>query len=335
MDGNDSMRAVVMTRYGSPDVLTVDSVPKPVPEEDEVLVRIHATVATPPDIAFRAAKPFVVRAFTGLWRPKHAIPGSSLAGVVEAVGAKVTRFAVGQRIHGATGIELGAYAEYRCLPEAGAIAAMPDETDFDAAVAMSEGYLTALPFLRDEAKLQPGQKILINGAAGSVGSSAVQLAHAMGAVVTGVCSGRNAELVRALGAARVIDYTQEDFTAEDGAYHVIFDAVGKSSFARCRATLKPGGVYMTTVPSLGILWQMLRTRRSSGKRALLATTGLRPDADKARDLEEMRQLVGTGKLRPVIDRRYLLEEIAAAHRHVESGHKRGSVVVMVRDRATT
>lgn len=323
-----------MRRYGGPDVLAVERVRKPAPEEDEVLVRIHASVATPPDVAFRAARPFIVRAFTGLWRPKHAIPGSSLAGVVDAVGAKVTRFAVGQHIHGATGIELGAYAEYKCLPETGAIAAMPAGTDFDAAVAMNEGYLTALPFLRDEAQLQAGQSILINGAAGSVGSSAVQLAHAMGAVVTGVCSGRNAELVRALGAARVIDYTQEDFTAEPDAHDVVFDAVGKSSFARCRATLKPGGIYMTTVPSLGILWQMLRTRHSNGKRALLATTGLRSNADKAGDLDAMRQLVETGKLRPVIDRRYRLEEIATAHRHVESGHKRGSVVVMVRDMAT-
>ena len=214
--------------------------------------------------------------------------------------------------------------------EDGSIAVMPAGLGCDEAAAISEGFLTAMPFLRDEAKVLPGQRVLINGASGSVGQMAVQLAKYFGAEVTGVCSTTNLKLVRSLAADAVIDYTRDDFTSRTGAWDVIFDAVGKSSFARCREALTPRGVYMTTVPSFAILPQMAWTKIfSGGKRALLATTGLRSSSAKARDLVLLSELVDAGKLRVVIDRRYPMEQIADAHAYVETGRKKGSVVVVI------
>lgn len=321
------MKAIVLDRYGGPEVLRYADVQRPVPGPGEILVRNHATVATPPDVAFRSANPFIVRFFTGLLRPKSPIMGSTFAGEVAAIGAGVSRFGVGDRVFGASELEGGTYAQYLRLPEAGSVARRPESLDYETACALAEGFLTALPFLRDEAALKAGQAILVNGASGSVGTVAVQLAKHMGAHVTGVCSTRNLELVAGLGADEVIDYEREDFTSRSAAWDVIFDAVGKSSFTRCRAPLKPGGVYMTTVPGPGIMWHMLTKSRPEGKRALLATTGLRPPAAKQRDLELLVELTATGRLRAVIDRRYPLADMADAHRYVETGRKRGSVVI--------
>ncbi len=320
------MKAIVCERYGGPDVFRYAEVERPEPGPGQILVRNHATVATPPDVAFRSAKPFIVRFFTGWLRPKEPVMGGSLAGEVVAVGEGVTAWRPGDRVFGATDLG-GTYAEYVRLRHDGAIAQIPDGMSYEDACALSEGFLTAMPFLRDEAKLAAGHAILINGASGSVGTVAVQLAKHMGARVTAVCSTRNLALVRELGADEAIDYTREDFTARRGGWEVIFDAVGKSTFTRCRAALKPGGAYMTTVPSLGIMWHMLVKPRGDGKRALLATTGLRPDAAKRRDLDLMAELWAAGVLRAVIDRRYALGEMAEAHRYVETGRKRGSVVI--------
>lgn len=321
------MKAIVMDRYGGPEVLRLAEVEKPVPKDNEVLIRIHATVATPPDVAFRSARPFIVRFFTGLLRPKYRVMGTSLAGVVEATGSAVTRYQPGDRVFGASDTDFGTYAEYKCLPEDGSLAATPAGLSDEAACALSEGFLTAMPFLRDEAQLESGQRILINGASGNVGSTAVQLASHMGAHVTGVCSAANLELVRSLGADEVIDYGDEDFTKRRAAWDVIFDAVGKSSFKRCRPALESGGVYMTTVPTLAIGWQMLTKSRPEGKRGLLATTGLRPVEAKRKDLEEMARMAAEGQLEALIDRRYPLERAADAHRYVETERKRGSVVI--------
>lgn len=321
------MKAIVFDRYGGPEVFRYAEVEKPVAGPGEVLVRNHVTVATPPDVAFRSAKPFIVRMFTGWFRPKTPIMGGSFAGVVEAVGPGVTRFAPGERVFGAPATEFGTYAEFVSALADGSVARTPDGTSDEDACALSEGFLTAMPFIRDEARLQPGQSILINGASGSVGTVAVQIARHIGAHVTAVCSTRNGELVRSLGADEVIDYTREDFTQRTGAWDVVFDAVGKSSFTRARGALKPGGVYMTTVPGFGIVWHMLTQARPEGKRALLATTGLRPVADKRADLELMAEMAAAGVLRAVIDRRYPLSEMADAHRYVETGRKRGSVIV--------
>ncbi len=325
-----TMRAALLDRYGPPEVLRLAEVERPEPRENEVLIRIHAALATPPDCAFRSARPFIARFFTGLTRPKFAILGDAIAGEVEAVGSKVRSFKPGDRVYGASDTDFGAYAEYIRLPEASVLAPIPPEMTCAEAVAVSEGFITAMPFLRDEARLQAGQRLCVNGASGSIGAAAVQLGKMTGAVVTGVTSTRNLELVRSLGADRVIDYTQQDFAAETGAYDVIFDAVGKASFSRCRRALREGGVYMTTVPSAGILWHML-ARRGARKRALLATTGLRPVSDKARDLLLLNELIGAGKIRPVIDRTYPLAAIAEAHRYVETGRKRGSVVISIAD----
>jgi NADPH:quinone reductase-like Zn-dependent oxidoreductase len=318
------MKAAIVDRYGPPEVIRIGEIPKPVPGAEEILVRIVATVATPSDVAFRSGTPFAARLFAGLLKPRIAVMGDSIGGIVEAVGAGVRRFQVGDRVFGTTGPGLGAYAEYCCLPEDAALELLPDGLGFGEAAGMSDGMLTALPFLRDVAKLQPGQRLLVNGASGSVGSAAVQLGRQMGAIVTGVCSGRNVETVRALGADEVIDYEREDFTARRDAWDVIFDAVGKSSFGRCVPALTAEGLYLTTVPDLRVLPAMLRKR---GKRARFAATGLRPGAARARDLAHIADLYRAGSIRPLVDREYPLDEVAEAHRYVETGRKVGSVVL--------
>jgi NADPH:quinone reductase-like Zn-dependent oxidoreductase len=320
------MRQVSQSRYGGPEVLEIRDVPRPVPGEHEVLIRVGAFSVTLADCAFRKAAPFLVRFFFGLFRPSNLVLGDDIGGVVEAVGSKVARFKVGEAVFGSVGGNLGGAAEYVCLPEGAAIIGRPRLLDAGQGAGLSYGYLTAMPFLRDEGQVRPGDRVLINGAASSVGVVAVQLAKHFGAEVTAVCSGRNEELVRALGADHVIDRTLSDFTEARDAYDVIFDAVGKSSFGRCRAALRPGGIYLTTVPSLAILWQML-TKRKPARRGKLATTGLRPVTAKLQDLEMLVQLVEAGTVRAVTDRRFRFSQVADAHRYVEAGRKAGDVVV--------
>lgn len=322
------MKAVVYSRYGSPDVVRVTDVAPPVPGGKDVVVRVHATVVSAADVAFRSGKPFSVRLIFGLLRPRPGTAGAHFAGQVEAVGADVTRFREGDRVVGAV---IGTHMEYVCVPEDAALAPMPDNLTYGEAIAVYEGVLTALPFLRDEARLRAGQSVLVNGAAGAVGTAAVQLAKHFGAHVTGVCGTANIDLVRSLGADEVIDYTKEDFTRTGRTYDVVFDAVGKSSFRRCRRLLRPGGVYMTTVPSLAILLQMLWTSKLGKRRALIAFTGLRKPAEKAKDMRFLKELAETGKFQPVIDSIHPLDRIADAHARVDTGHKRGSVVVTLDD----
>ena len=323
------MKSAFYDQYGPPEVLSVRDLPPPQPGPQEVLIRQLASNVSPADCAARSADPFIIRFFSGLLRPKARVPGETIAGVVEAVGSGVSRFRPGARVFGITVQSVGALAEFVAVPEDGAIVEMPDRLSYDEAGGLPYSFLTAMPFLRDEARLQPGQSILINGAAGSIGTVAVQLAHSMGAIVTAVCSTANVELVRELGANRVIDRTVEDFTKARAAYDVIFDAVGKSSFLACRAALKPGGIYLTMVPSLAILLPMLRGPGRDGKRGKLATTGLRPTADKAKDMEVLRAMIEEGKLHCVIGRTYPLAEIAEAHRFVETGHKTGDVIIRI------
>lgn len=319
------MKAIMQDKYGSPEVMQLRRLAEPAPGAGELLIQVHATVATPSDVAFRTGSPYIARLFSGLTKPKAPILGDNLAGVVLAVGSEVTRFQPGDRVYGSTGSLAGVYAEMLCLPEMAALAIMPANMSFDEAAGLADGGLTALPFLRDTGQLSAGQHVLINGASGSVGTAAVQLAKLMGAEVTGVCSGRNRDLVRSLGADHVIDYGREDFTQADDAYDVIFDAVGKSSFARCEGALKPEGIYMMgTVPTPSLLFAMLRKH---GKRGRFAATGLRPAAEKVKDLALLNAHFTAGKLRTVIDRRYPLEQIAAAHSYVETGRKVGSVVI--------
>lgn len=322
------MKAMVYATYGRPDVVKLQELTRPTPGPGEVLVRIRAALVTPSDAVSRAGTPYFARLYFGLTRPKFPVLGSEFAGEIAAVGSGVTRFRVGDEVIGGDKT-LGAHAEFLCVPEAGAIAPKPANLSFEESVAVIDGAMTALPFLRDSAGLRAGQRVLINGASGAVGVAAVQLAKHFGATVTAVCSSSNHELVASLGADAVIDYTAEDFTRGDRHYDVVFDAVGKSSFATCRRALTEGGIYLTTVPSPAILLEQAWTARFGKRRAGIAFTGLRDSADKADDLAVLATLVEAGSLVPVIDRRYRLEEIALAHEYVDTGRKRGSVVVTV------
>jgi NADPH:quinone reductase-like Zn-dependent oxidoreductase len=329
------LRAIVVTKYGSPDVLRLREIEKPVPKDNEVLIKIHATTATAADGQMRKGPSFVGKIFTGLTKPKNAVPGTELAGEIEAVGRNVTRFKKGDQVFGSTGLDSGCYAEYICLPEDAALVIKPANVTYEEAAAVIEGALTALPFLRDKGKIESGHKVLVNGASGSVGTAAVQLAKYFGATVTGVCGTANVELVKSLGADHVIDYTQEDFTQSGEAYDIIFDAVGKSSFSLSQGALTPDGVYLSTVLGLPILIQMLRTSMMGGKKAVLTLTGTRPSSEKARDLLFIKNLVEAGAFEAVIDRRYPLEQMAEAHRYVDAGHKRGNVVITVNGASKT
>ncbi|ODR80918.1 Zn-dependent oxidoreductase [Haladaptatus sp. W1] len=320
------MKAVVATEYGAPDVLRVTEVPKPTPKDTEILIRITATTVGPSDSAFRQGKPFVVRLFSGLKKP-NSVLGDVLAGEVAAVGSDVTRFAEGDRVFGTAAPDSGAHAEYICLPEDGALAIAPSNISDGEAAAVCDGALTAMGFLRDTASIQRGQSLLINGASGSIGTFAVQLAKHFGAEVTGVSSTRNIDLVKSLGADTVIDYTQTDFTTVGEKYDIIFDAVGKSSYSRCKDSLTRDGMYMTTVPSLVILFQMGWTTLFGSKRAVFTATGLKSPEEKVAHLQFLRKRIEAGEVHSMIDRRYSLDEIAEAHRYVDRGHKRGNVVI--------
>ncbi len=323
------MKAVVYNKYGPPEVLEVKEVEKPVPKENEVLIKIHATTVTAVDSIFRTGNQPFARMATGVTKPKAPTLGSDLAGVIEAAGKEVKLFKEGDAVFGGTGSGSGAHAEYVCLAQDAPLAIKPADLTFEEAAAIPYGGLTALPFLRDTGKIKSSKKILINGASGAVGTSAVQLARNYGADITAVCGAANVELVKSLGADRVIDYSKEDFTRNGETWDLIFDTVGKSSFAQCKGSLSPGGTYMTTVLSLRILFQMLWTAKFSNKKAMIAFTGLRPGSEKAKDLAFIKGLIEAGKIKPVIDKRFPLEQIAEAHRYVDSGHKKGNVVINV------
>jgi NADPH:quinone reductase-like Zn-dependent oxidoreductase len=317
------MRAVVYDRYGPPEVLHLEDVERPVPKDDEVLIKVHATTVNRTDTGLRSAEFFPSRFFTGLRRPRNRILGMELAGEVEAVGAAVTEFEVGDRVFGGKGF--GAHAEYVCMRENQPLAHMPAGVTFDDAAAVTDGAMLALPCLRAAGPLE-GRSVLVYGASGAVGTAGVQLAKALGARVTAVCSTRHVELVRSLGADEVLDYMNEDFTRNGMTYEVIFDAVGKTSFRRSRGSLKPGGTYVDTDP--GFLAQVallsLVTPRIGGKNVRLGITRYR----KA-DVVLMKELIEAGKYRAVIDRRYPLEDVVEATRYVETGTKTGNVVLTV------
>lgn len=318
------MRAMVQISYGPPEVIVLQEIPKPSPGSKELLIRIQAAKVGPSDCAFRKGNPFMIKLLYGLSRPKFAIGGTELAGLIEAVGEEVQHFKPGDRVLGMSVKNFGAFAEYKCLPEESPLAVIPDNITFEEAVGVCDGGATALTFLRDKAKLRKGQKVLINGASGAVGIYAVQLAKFFGAEVTGVCSGANESLVRNAGADFVIDYTQKDFTRADKAYDVVFDAVGKRSFPECRRVLTSKGLYLTTAPKLSTLMQMMWTSLFKGKRAILATAGLMQN--KA-NLTYLMELTNNGTLNAVIDRRYPLEHLPDAHKYVETERKKGNVII--------
>lgn len=317
------MRAVVHDRYGSPKVLRIDDVPRPVPKQHEVLVEVHASSVTRSDCAYRAAHPFFSRLFTGLRRPRERTVGTEMSGIVAALGAAVTEFAVGDEVFGARS---GANAEYVCVREGGALARKPSGMTHEEAAAVCDGALLARTCLKPAA-LRKGRTILIYGASGSIGTAAVQLARHLEADVTAVCNTKNVELVRSLGADHVIDYETDDFTENGQIYDVIFDAVGKHSFRRCRRSLVPGGIFITT--DLGFMWHVpflaLLTRVIGRKRVTLPVGKY-----KQEDVRFLKELIETAKYRAVIDRTYPLDDVVEATRYVESGQKTGNVVLTVK-----
>jgi NADPH:quinone reductase-like Zn-dependent oxidoreductase len=318
------MRAVVHDRYGPPEVLRLEDVDRPVPKDDEVLIKVHATTVNRTDCHIRAANPFIWRLFgAGFRRPKQRFSGSELAGEVVAVGAAVTEFAVGDHVFGTSGYRFGAHAEFMCVREDARIAHKPSGMTFEEAAAIPDGALAALTSLRAVEPLE-GKKIVVYGASGAMGTAAVQLAKHFGAHVTAVCNTKNVELVRSLGADVVVDYLQEDFTRNGETYDVVMDAVGKHSFRRCRRSLKPGGRFLAT--DLGFMWHvpalMLWSRWFGDKKLLFP---LSPSTKE--DILLLKELVEAGKYRAVIDRRYPLEEVIEAAKYVETGQKTGNVVL--------
>lgn len=318
------MKAIVINQYGSADVLQLQEVAKPTPKDNEVLIKVHAAVVTPSDCAFRKGDPFIIKLIYGLLKPRIAVLGVEFSGEIEAVGKDVTLFKKGDMVFGMSPNQFGAYGEYLCLPQDTTLVTKPLQVSHQDAAAIVDGATTALTFLRDVAKVQRGQKVLVNGASGAVGIYAVQLAKYFGAEVTGVCSGVNVELVKAAGADTVIDYTKTDFTKTGATYDVIFDAVGKSSFSRCKSALTTKGVYLSTVPALGLMLQVLWTSIGGGKKAKFTTAGLIQNKD---NLNFLKGLAEEGKLKAVIDRCYPLTHIAEAHRYVETGRKKGNVII--------
>jgi NADPH:quinone reductase-like Zn-dependent oxidoreductase len=319
------VRAVVQDRYGPPDVLRLEEVERPVPKDDEVLIRIRATTVTQTDTHARAAHPFFWRFFGGLRRPKWRTLGVELAGEVEAVGAAVSQFSVGDHVFGSPP-GFGAHAEFICLRESAPLAHKPAGLSFEEAAAVCDGAIQALSTLRT-ADVQEGQRIVIYGASGSLGTAAVQLAKHIGAHVTAVCNTKNVELVRSLGADEVVDYLEDDFTKNGQTYDAIIDAVGKYSFLRGRRSLKRGGVYVPTDLGpfmLETIAMLLATRWVGDKRVKMAI-GRR----NKEDVLFLKELIEAGKFRAVIDRRYPMEQVVEAHRYVETWQKTGNVVLTV------
>jgi NADPH:quinone reductase-like Zn-dependent oxidoreductase len=322
------MKAIVQTKYGPPEVLQIQEVEKPTTKDNEVLIKVHAFTVTKYDYWVRSSTAptgfgLLMRLASGVKKPKNPILGTELSGEIESVGKDVKLFKEGDQVFVDTGMSAGAYVEYICMPEDGAVAIKPANMTIEEATAVPYGGLTALFFLR-RADIQTGQKVLIYGASGGVGNYAVQLAKYFGAEVTGVCNTMKLEMVKSLGADKVIDYTKEDFTKSGETYDVIFDTVGKSSVSGCRRSLKKNGFYLLTTFGLPKLVQILWLKMTSNKNVFMGTL-----KERAEDLIFLRELIEAGKIKPVIDRTYPMEQIAEAHRYVEQGCAKGKVVITV------
>jgi NADPH:quinone reductase-like Zn-dependent oxidoreductase len=325
------MKAIVHTKYGPPEELQLKEVEKPVPKNNEVLIKIHATTVTTTDCNARnftfVPESFMLfaRIMFGFKKPKINILGIDLAGEIEAVGKDVRLFKEGDHVFGSPGTKFGGHAEYCCVPENGALAIKPADMSWEEAASISLAGNTALFYIRDLAKIQAGQKILIHGASGAIGTYAVQLAKYYGAEVTGVCSATNAEMVKSLGADKVIDYTKEDFSRSNERYDFVFSVVGKTTFTQSKGILKPNGIYLENMLELSGILRMMWTSITGGKKIKGGVS-----TERAENLEFFIELIKSGKLRPVIDRSYPLEKTAEAFRYVETGHKKGNVVITVK-----
>jgi NADPH:quinone reductase-like Zn-dependent oxidoreductase len=336
MEGNKEMKAVVCTEFGAAEVLQLKEVVKPTPKDNEVLIRVHAASVNFGDLMARNFKAVSPRKFNmpflfwlpskiafGLRKPNITILGNELSGEIEEVGKDVKRFKRGDQVFGYPGLSFGAYAEYACLPEEGCLATKPANMTYEEAAVVPYGAIMALNLLK-KANLQPGQKVLVNGASGGIGSAAVQIAKHWGAEVTGVCGTPRVDFVKSLGADKVIDYTREDFTQNGETYNLILDVLGKSSFSRVKSSLKPNGILLFASFKMKQLFQMLWTSKTGGRKVLCAIA-----PGSVEDLHSVKELIETGKIKAVIDRCFPLEQTAEAHRYVEQGHKKGNVVITV------
>ncbi|MCT0207006.1 NAD(P)-dependent alcohol dehydrogenase [Synechococcus sp. CS-1332] len=326
------MKAAVAERYGPPEVLRIKEIATPTPKDNEILIRIHVTTVTSADWRVRSQTVptgfgLIMRLVFGLRKPRQPILGSELAGVVAAIGRDVTRFKVGERVFAFSDVGMGCQAEYIVLPQDGMVVPTPPELTDETAAALCFGGTTALDFLR-RGKVQRGDKVMVNGASGAVGTAVVQLARHVGAEVTGVCSGANIDLVRSLGAAHVIDYTQADFSRNGQTYDLIVDTVGTAPFSRCRRSLKDGGRLLLVLAGLPEMLQGLWVSLTSRHTVIAG-----PAAVKLEDLRHLATLAEAGEFQPVIDRRYPFEQIVEAHRYVDSGRKKGNVIISVRNQA--
>lgn len=320
------MKVCVCEKYGPPNVLQLKEVEKPTPKDNEVLIKTHATTVTSGDWRVRSLNvpvgfELIMRLVMGISKPRQPILGTELAGIIESVGKAVKKFRVGDNVFAFTDAAMGCHAEYKCISEDGMMALKPANLTFDEAAALSFGGTTALDFFR-RGKLQRGESVLVNGASGGVGTAAVQLAKHFGAIVTGVCSSANMELVRSLGASHVIDYTQQDFTQNGVTYDIIVDAVGTAPFSRSNAALKERGRLLMILAGLPDMLQIPWVSMTSSKKIIAG-----PATARAEDLRFLARLAEAGEFRPVIDRRYPFEQIAEAHRYVDTGRKRGNVIL--------
>ncbi len=327
MVGN--MQAIIQQRYGEADVLQLSAVDTPAPAANEVRVRISAAAVTAADTLMRRGAPWYGRLILGLFKPKCQVTGTGFSGVVDQCGRDVSDFEVGDRVYGESVLGGGTHCEYVCVPEQGVIAHSPEGVPDDELATVCDGIVTSCHFLFDLAGIQPGQRVLINGAAGSLGSAAVQLARIAGAHVTAVCSSHNHPFVIELGADAVIDYRTVDFTRRGKKNDVIYDAVGKQSFHACRSVLSPSGIYLSPVLSLPLLCTMLWTKHTGGQKALFAAVGLLEDSERRDMLARINQWLVGGKLRCDVEHRFDMADISDAHRLIETGHRRGNVVLRI------
>lgn len=319
------MKAIVYTQYGPPEVLQLKEIERPSPKDNEILIRIKATAVNSGDWRLRKADPFAVRLLFGLTKPKINILGSVFSGEVERIGNDVTLFKIGDQVFGHTEMSFGAYAEYLCLPENGTLALKPGNITHSEAAVIPFGAVAALHFIK-KTELKPGQKVLINGASGAVGSAAVQLARHFGAIVTGVCSTANIEIVKSLGADMVIDYTREDFTKNGEKYDVIFDTVNKVSFSGGLKSLNKGGLLILSAAGTSEMIQGFWTSMTSSKKVMTGVI-----SHSAEDILFLKELIVTNKLKPVIDKTYSLGQMVEAHSYVEKGHKKGNVAISLEE----
>lgn len=322
------MKAVVCTKYGSPSVLQIKQVDKPLPKDNEILIKVFAASITTADTMIRRGAPCIGRLFMGLNKPKYPITGTGFSGEVDAIGKNVTRFKPGDQVFGESLFGYGSNAEYTCVAQDGVLAQLPRNLTHESAAPVCDGALTSLSFLKDIGKIKPGQRVLVNGASGSLGSAAVQIARQLGASVTGVCGSDNIELVKSLGADEVIDYRHKDFTRMAQQYDIIYDAVGKRSFRQCRNVLSKNGRYLSPVLSFPLLFSMFWSTMFCSRKAKFSATGIRPAKDLLPLLDELRNMFESKAIRTVIDQQYTLDQTATAHRYIDKGRKKGNIVII-------